>query len=61
MDLLSWEPLDGLADLSASGAWPMTAVDPEHYPWIRLEARLVSDGGTGGPRLTGWSVLYEPR
>jgi hypothetical protein len=58
---LAWEPVEGFMSLPAPGSWSMLSIDPDFYPWVRLESRLVGAGQGNGPSLTEWSVLYAPR
>ncbi|MBN1422972.1 hypothetical protein JXA88_00310 [Candidatus Fermentibacteria bacterium] len=58
---LAWEPIQGFIDLPAPGSWSLGTINPDAYPWLRMEASLRAGDEGEGPALTAWSVFYAPR
>lgn len=57
----AWEAIGGFQDLSGSGQWNLSGIDPSQYPWIRLQGKLLPSSTRGDPGLQSWEVRYDPR
>lgn len=55
-----WETVTGFENLIAPGVWDLRTIDPEEYPWIRLQATFIP-ASEEGPALESWGVRFDPR